>query len=908
MGGARRVERIDADIALPLDVTDEESCRRVRRPRGRGARRASTSSSTTRGSRSAAIRSRSRRSRTRRPSCTRTSTARIRITRLALPHVSDEGHILFTGSIAGRQAYPNAASYVAAKFALRGFVYGLREDLLGRPIRITTVDPGLVETEFSLVRYRGDEEAAKARVRRASTRSRADDVADCVLFALTRPLHVNVDEIVIKALAQSSGGRIVRRRELSRVLTILEGSTFCICDDRGDIGAETSGLLRPRHAVPLAARPARRRRRAAAALVRPGRALRGGLLPAQRAATAFRATRSRSPASASSARGCRSGSRVRNESMERLDFEVALEVGRRLRGHHLREAARLRARRPGARAAAAAAGAAIAYDENARGSSRSSIRAATSRTRVVLSEPGAPRRRRACRSTLALEPHERWELTVDVLPSLDGRRARPSRTSTRRARPPSDVVAAWTLRVPKLRGGWESLRRSFDRSIADLAALRMRTGENRRPLFAAGMPWFMTVFGRDTAITSLQTLLLGPEIAVGALDALTELQAQEEDPDDRRRAREDRPRGARGPLRRVLVPALLRLDRLDAALPRAPRGDLALDGRRGARAAAARAGAAARSSGSTATATATATASSSTAGRRSMGLANQSWKDSGDSQRFHDGSFADAADRSRSRCRDTSTTRSAGSPRSRARRGATQSSRTGSSSEADELRARFDEAFWVEDRGGFYALALDGEKRPVDARCSNMGHLLWSGIVPPDRVDAVADQLLSESLWSGWGIRTMASDEAAFNPISYHNGTVWPHDSALAAWGLARHGYASRGTPRRARADRGRGPLRLVAAGGLRRLRAPGDAVPDRLPDGRPPAGLGGRHAHPPRPRAARRRARPRAPAARLDGRGRAAELARRAARRGHPRVRPHLDGCRRARACHDCGGSDRCE
>ncbi len=129
--------------------------------------------------------------------------------RLALPHVNDEGHILFTGSIAGRQAYQNAAVYVAAKFALRGFVYGLREDLLGRPIRITTVDPGLLETEFSLVRFRGDEEAAKAVYAGVDPLS-PDDVADCVLFVLTRPLHVNVDEMVIKALAQSSGGRIIR--------------------------------------------------------------------------------------------------------------------------------------------------------------------------------------------------------------------------------------------------------------------------------------------------------------------------------------------------------------------------------------------------------------------------------------------------------------------------------------------------------------------------------------------------------------------------------------------------------------------------------------------------------------------------------------------------------------------------
>ncbi|MEP7224470.1 MAG: glycogen debranching protein, partial [Actinomycetota bacterium] len=94
-------------------------------------------------------------------------------------------------------------------------------------------------------------------------------------------------------------------------------------------------------------------------------------------------------------------------------------------------------------------------------------------------------------------------------------------------------------------------------------------------------------------------------------------------------------------------------------------------------------------------------------------------------------------------------------------------------------------------RGGFYALALDGKKRPVDARCSNMGHLLWSGIALPERVRPIVDQLLSEELWSGWGIRTMASDAAAYNPISYHNGTVWPHDSALAVWGLARHGYVA---------------------------------------------------------------------------------------------------------------------
>ena len=117
--------------------------------------------------------------------------------------------------------------------------------------------------------------------------------------------------------------------------------------------------------------------------------------------------------------------------------------------------------------------------------------------------------------------------------------------------------------------------------------------------------------------------------------------------------------------------------------------------------------------------------------------------------------------------------------------------RSGSSGRRTTLRARFDEAFWVDERGGFYALALDGKKRRVDSRSSNMGHLLWSGIVARERVSTVVDQLLSEDLWTGWGIRTMASDAAAFNPISYHNGTVWPHDTALAAWGLARHGYVA---------------------------------------------------------------------------------------------------------------------
>ena len=212
VGGARRVEQIDADVALPLDVTDEESsaafvARAVAElggidilfnNAGLALGRYPFTESTLQDE----------------ETVLHTNVDGVlRITRLSLPHIRDGGHILFMGSVAGRQAYQNAASYVTAKFGLRGFVYGLREDLLGRPIRITTVDAGLVAgTEFSLVRFKGDADQAAAVYDRVDPLS-PDDVAECVLFAVTRPLHVNVDEIVIKALAQSSGARIVRRED-----------------------------------------------------------------------------------------------------------------------------------------------------------------------------------------------------------------------------------------------------------------------------------------------------------------------------------------------------------------------------------------------------------------------------------------------------------------------------------------------------------------------------------------------------------------------------------------------------------------------------------------------------------------------------------------------------------------------
>ena len=207
-GGARRVERIDADVALELDVRDAASCERfvaeaVERLGGldilfNGAGLALGRDpvwESTEEDERAVIET--------------DVQGLMRITRLSIPHIRDYGHIVNMGSVAGRQAYPNGSSYVTAKFAVRGYTYALREDLLGRPIRITTVDAGLVETEFSVVRFKGDTEKA-ASVYAGIDALTAEDIADCVLWALTRPWHVNVDEIVVKARNQASGGRILR--------------------------------------------------------------------------------------------------------------------------------------------------------------------------------------------------------------------------------------------------------------------------------------------------------------------------------------------------------------------------------------------------------------------------------------------------------------------------------------------------------------------------------------------------------------------------------------------------------------------------------------------------------------------------------------------------------------------------
>ena len=207
-GGARRVERLETEVRLELDVSDRESSERfvagaVRELGGLDILVNNAGLGLGRDPFDAGSEEDEER-------VLETNVhGLLRMTRLCLPHMRDGGHVVNMGSIAGRQPYENAAVYVASKYAVRGFTYALREDLLGRPIHLTTVDPGLVETNFSHVRFRGDEEKAAA-VYANTEPLTPEDVAECVLFAVTRPPHVNVDELVVKALAQSTPVKIVR--------------------------------------------------------------------------------------------------------------------------------------------------------------------------------------------------------------------------------------------------------------------------------------------------------------------------------------------------------------------------------------------------------------------------------------------------------------------------------------------------------------------------------------------------------------------------------------------------------------------------------------------------------------------------------------------------------------------------
>ena len=474
-------------------------------------------------------------------------------------------------------------------------------------------------------------------------------------------------------------------------------------------------------------------------------------------------------------------------------------------------------------------------------------------TQVILSRPGKSRAR-ASRTGSSSSRASAGSSGSTSSRALDGRAGRPARRRAalrRRARARPEVahrVAAPRPAAPRDLGRCSGTRSS--QSVADLASLRMRsaarTGLGKLP--GAGIPWFMTVFGRDTIITCLQTLLFGPELARhrarGARRPPGDDDDRSIDAEPGKIVHEVRP----GKAARGVAPHLLRHRRRDAALPHPALRGLALDGRREPSCESLREPALRALEWIERTATSTATASSSTCGGRSPGIRQPVVEGLGrlPAVRRRHGSPSRRSPPVEVQGYVYDAKR--GPRSSRARSGATGARRPARARRRTELYERFNEAFWDDERGGYYVLGLDREKHQVDSLCSNVGHLLWSGIVPPERVDAVVDQLMGEGLWSGWGVRTMSTMEGGFNPLSYHNGTVWPHDNSLIAWGLARYGrWPEAQRIVRQMLDAARHfdyQLPEVFAG----FAADRDAVPDRLSDRRAAAGLGGRNPGAPAP------------------------------------------------------------
>jgi glycogen debranching enzyme len=355
-----------------------------------------------------------------------------------------------------------------------------------------------------------------------------------------------------------------------------------------------------------------------------------------------------------------------------------------------------------------------------------------------------------------------------------------------------DAANRWRAATPVLHSDSELLRDVFQQSIDDLLSLRieMFRGRERVVLPAAGLPWFLTLFGRDTLITAYQTVAFGPELTRGALLALAAYQAREVD-----EFRDQEPGKILHEIRNGELTQL-------GSMPYSPyygtsdatqlwlillseywrwtSDDEFVRGLRD------NAYAALRwiddfgdfdGDGYVEYAT-----------RSPQGLGNHCWRDSWDGVQFADGSIPVLPIAT---CEIQGYTYDAKLRLAELTDGPFDDPVLGRRlrAEADELRARFNRDFWIDERGGYYAIGLDGDKRQIDSMTSNMGQLLWSGIVPRDRVTAVVRQLMSDHLFSGWGVRTTSTLDRGYNPIGYHMGTVWPHDNSLIAHGLARYGF-----------------------------------------------------------------------------------------------------------------------
>jgi len=389
--------------------------------------------------------------------------------------------------------------------------------------------------------------------------------------------------------------------------------------------------------------------------------------------------------------------------------------------------------------------------------------------------------------------HGSWSTTLDVsiarlmVGQAPGAPEAPQHAQRRMRRD----LDRWLDGAPKLQCDWDALRATYHRSLVDLAALRFSPPiAGGRSLPAAGLPWFMAMFGRDSILTSLQALPFAPELAATTLRALGDWQGvgiddfRDEDPGrilhemryGELTAFEERPHspyygsadatplyvvlldeyelwtGDRAIVRELEMEARAALDWIDQYADLQHNGYISYQRR-----------------------------------NEDTGLENQCWKDSWDSISFHDGRLPGFP---RATCELQGYAYDAKLRGARLARLAWKDEElaTRLEREAADLKRRFNRDFWVED-GQYFALALDPHGAQVDSLTSNNGHLLWSGIVDKSKAKAVARHLLGPRLFSGWGVRTLAEGEGRYNPIGYHVGTVWPFDNSFIAWGLRRYGF-----------------------------------------------------------------------------------------------------------------------
>jgi glycogen debranching enzyme len=354
---------------------------------------------------------------------------------------------------------------------------------------------------------------------------------------------------------------------------------------------------------------------------------------------------------------------------------------------------------------------------------------------------------------------------------------------------PHQRLDRWRREVPAIETDFDVFHAAVAQGAEDLGALRIFDPDfPERAVVAAGAPWFMTLFGRDSLLTSWMALIVDPRLAQDTLQTLARFQGRAVDPrteeEPGRILHEMRFGSARSlslgggtvyygtadatPLFVMLLGELRRwglaADVVDSLLPAADEamkwiedyGDRDGDGYVEYQRATDR------------------------------GLANQGWKDSWDAIRFADGRLARG---SIALCEVQGYVYGAYLARAHfADELGDAATAARFRSRAAALKTAFNRDFWLEDRGWF-AMGLDGEKRPIDALASNIGHCLWTGIVDQDKAQAVADRLLSPEMFSGWGIRTLASNMVGYNPLGYHVGSVWPHDNAIIAAGLTRYGF-----------------------------------------------------------------------------------------------------------------------